>query len=74
MQPHESGLPAQRLVAVGSADRFVPPANSLRIAARLGVAPVILEGRAHDLPIDDPDATAALLARFVGADPGVLSP
>ena len=74
MQPYEDRLPARRLVAVGSADRFVPPRHSLRIAARLGVEPIVLEGRGHDLPVDDPDATAALLAGFIAADGARLRP
>lgn len=58
---HVPGLPARRLVVVGSDDRLVPPSNSHRLAKIIDAQLEVLDGRGHDMSVDSPDEVARIL-------------
>lgn len=58
-----TGLPC--LVACGDLDDAWPPAVQREMARRLGVRFALIEGAGHSPAVEEPEATAALLAGFL---------
>jgi 3-oxoadipate enol-lactonase len=62
-------IEARALVIHGSDDLIVPVQNGRRLAERLPNAEYVeLEGRGHNLPLEDPHTFARLILEFVGPD------
>jgi pimeloyl-ACP methyl ester carboxylesterase len=73
--PYVTGLPARKLVAVGTDDLLVPPSHSRRLAHRIAAPLLEIPGAAHDLGLDAPSEVARiLLAMAHGEDPRAMIP